>query len=84
MAGRLRFIDAVFDPWRVAVEIDGAHHLLVAQMWDDAVKANALELDGYVVLRYPAFALRSRGPLVANEIREALRRAGWPGTDRPL
>jgi hypothetical protein len=33
--GRRRFVDAVFDPWHIAVEIDRAHHLEVAQMWDD-------------------------------------------------
>jgi hypothetical protein len=76
-SGRLRFLDAAFDEWRVAVEVDGAHHLEVARMWDDAVKSNALELDGYVVLRYPAFALRSEAARIAAEIREALRRAGW-------
>jgi very-short-patch-repair endonuclease len=81
-AGRTRYVDALWDEWKVAVEIDGVHHLNVAQMWDDAVKANALELNGYVVLRYPAFALRSRGPMVAAQIREALERAGW--SDRPL
>jgi len=26
LAGKPRFLDAVFDPWKVAVEIDGAHH----------------------------------------------------------
>jgi very-short-patch-repair endonuclease len=75
--GRLRFIDALFEEWKVAVEVDGAHHLLVAQMWDDAEKANSLELAGYVVLRYPAFALRQRGPHIAAEIRQALISAGW-------
>jgi hypothetical protein len=57
--GRRRFLDAVFDPWPVAIEVDGAHHLNVARMWDDAERSNALELDGYTVLRYPAFALRA-------------------------
>ncbi len=75
--GRLRFLDVVFDPWRVAVEIDGAHHLEVAQMWDDAVRANALELDGYVLLRYPAHALRTQPQRIAAEIREALLTNGW-------
>jgi hypothetical protein len=75
--GRTRYLDAIFEPWRVAVEVDGAHHLNVAQMWDDAVKANSLELDGYVVLRYPAFALRRYAAVIAGEIAAALRRAGW-------
>jgi very-short-patch-repair endonuclease len=75
--GRLRFLDALFEPAKVAVEIDGAHHLDVAQMWDDAVKANALQLDGYTVLRYPAFVVRTSPQRVAAEIRAALTRAGW-------
>jgi very-short-patch-repair endonuclease len=78
-SGRLRFVDALFDEWRVAVEIDGVHHLEVARMWDDAVKSNALQLDGYVLLRYPAFALRTQAKQIADEIREALRRAGLSG-----
>jgi very-short-patch-repair endonuclease len=81
--GRQRYLDAVFEPWKVAVEIDGAHHLDVARMWDDASRANALELDGYVVLRYPAFAVRTQAVRIAGEIREALRKAGWdPGHSR--
>jgi len=74
-----RFLDAAFDPWKVAVEIDGAHHLDVARMWDDAVRGNALELDGYTVLRYPAYAVRREPRRIAAEIRRALRQAGWPG-----
>ena len=76
-AGRLRFIDATFDSWKVAVEVDGAHHLNVAVAWDDASRANALELDGYVVLRYPSFVLREHPDRVAADVREALLRAGW-------
>jgi hypothetical protein len=47
-----------FDPWRVAVEIDGVHHLEAGQSWDDAQRQNALVLDGYVVLRCPARVVR--------------------------
>jgi very-short-patch-repair endonuclease len=75
--GRRRYLDAVFEPWRVAVEVDGAHHLDVAQMWDDTQRGNALELDGYTLLRYPAHVVRSEPGRVAAELREALRRAGW-------
>ena len=74
--GRLRFLDAAFDPWKVAIE-NGAHHLDVAQLWDDAERSNALELDGYLALRYPAFAVRARQPRIAAQIREALIAAGW-------
>jgi very-short-patch-repair endonuclease len=76
--GRRRYLDAVFDPWLVAIEIDGAHHLDVARIWDDAQRNNSLVLDGFTVLRYPAFALQTRAAQIAAEIKEALRRAGWP------
>lgn len=76
--GRRRYVDAFFDEWMVAIEIDGSHHLDVRQQWDDAVKANALELAGYTVLRYPAYAIRTEGARIAEEIRQALRRQGWP------
>ena len=75
--GRVRYIDAVFEPWRVVVEVDGAHHLEVGRAWDDALRANALELDGYTVLRYPAFTLRTEPSRVTGDIRQALLRAGW-------
>jgi uncharacterized protein DUF559/putative AbiEi antitoxin of type IV toxin-antitoxin system len=76
--GRRRYVDVLFDEWMVAVEIDGSHHLDVHQQWDDAVKANALELAGYTVLRYPAYAIRTEGRRIAEEIRQALRQRGWP------
>lgn len=76
-AGRTRYLDALFEPWKVAIEIDGAHHLNVHQMWDDAIRQNSLELAGYVVLRYPAHVIREHPERVAAEIREALMRAGW-------
>jgi very-short-patch-repair endonuclease len=79
-AGRRRYVDALFERWRLVVEIDGAHHLDVAQMWDDAARANSLELEGYRVLRYPAHAIRTEPARVAAEIRQALRQAGWPGS----
>jgi hypothetical protein len=79
--GRLRFLDALFEPAKVAIEIDGAHHLDVAQMLDDAVKANSLQLDGYTVLRYPSFTLRTDAARIAAEIREALTRSGWVDWD---
>lgn len=78
--GRVRYLDAFFEEWKVAIEVDGAHHLNVTQMWDDSVKANALELQGYTVLRYPAFAIRRQMARIAGEIRAALLSRGWlPG-----
>jgi very-short-patch-repair endonuclease len=78
--GRRRYVDALFEPWKLIVEIDGAHHLDVAQMWDDTARSNSLELDGYRVLRYPTHVIRTEPARVAAEIRRALRQAGWPGS----
>jgi hypothetical protein len=82
--GRARYLDASFDDWKVAIEVDGAHHVSVGQMWDDAERSNALEIDGYLVLRYPAWVVRTQGARVAAEIRAALRTRGWvpPATTR--
>jgi very-short-patch-repair endonuclease len=76
-AGRLRYLDACFDPWRVVVEIDGSHHSDVAQMWDDSARQNDLILAGYVVLRYPIAMIRNEPQRVIAEIRAGLQAAGW-------
>jgi hypothetical protein len=79
-AGRQRYLDACFDPWRVAVEIDGGHHVDVGQMWDDSARQNDLSLDGYLVLRYPVHVVRDRPEQVITDVREALMARGWrPG-----
>jgi very-short-patch-repair endonuclease len=77
LAGRVRYLDAVFDPWRVAVEIDGAHHDEVRQRWDDGERDNALILATYRILRYPTHIVRDQPLRVAEEIRLALMQAGW-------
>jgi very-short-patch-repair endonuclease len=76
-SGRLRYLDVCFDPWRVVVEIDGSHHVDVAQMWDDSARQNDLILAGYVVLRYPIAVIRNEPQRVIAEIRAALLAAGW-------
>jgi hypothetical protein len=81
--GRRRYVDALFEDYKVAIEVDGAHHVDVWQMWADAEKANSLELDGFLVLRYPAFVVRTEPARVAREIAEALRRKGWGTSGTP-
>jgi very-short-patch-repair endonuclease len=75
--GRKRYLDAVFEEWMVAIEVDGAQHGLVQQTWDDSSRQNELELAGYTVLRYPAFVVRDYPEHVAAELRQALTQAGW-------
>jgi hypothetical protein len=76
-SGRQRYLDAVFDPWFVAVEIDGAHHDEVAQKWDDLSRENDMVLAGFTVLRFPVHVVRRQPQHVAARIRAALERAGW-------
>jgi very-short-patch-repair endonuclease len=76
--GRRRWIDVAWDRWRVLVEIDGAQHMDALQYWDDMDRTNDLEIDGYRVLRFPAWAVRWQPEYVARKILEALRRAGCP------
>ena len=48
-------------------------------MWDDMDRENGIKLDGYLVLRFPAFVVRYRPGYVAAQIGEAFRTAGHPG-----
>lgn len=79
--GRKRYLDAVFDPWRLVVEIDGAHHGDVGQSWDDSERDNSLVLAGYRVLRFPLHMVRQEPRKVAAQIRAALELAGWRPAD---
>ena len=71
-AGRRRWLDAVWEAARIIVEVDGIHHLDAAQYWADMDRDNDFTLDGYRVLRFPAFVVRYHGDYVAGKIREAL------------
>ncbi|MGD0242715.1 MAG: DUF559 domain-containing protein [Streptosporangiaceae bacterium] len=71
-AGRRRWLDAVWEAAKLIVEVDGIHHLDVAQYWADMDRDNDFTLDDYRVLRFPAVAVRYRGGHVAGQIRGAL------------
>lgn len=76
---RRRYLDAVWERWKVAAEIDGAGHTDVLQYWADMERDIDLTLDGYQTLRFPAFTVRTRPGYVAATILSALRRNGYPG-----
>jgi very-short-patch-repair endonuclease len=75
-SGRRRYIDVAWDQWKVAVEIDGAQHIDPLHQWDDMDKSNELQIDGYRVLRFPAWVVRRHPDYVARKVMEALRAAG--------
>ncbi len=75
-AGRRRWLDAVWETARLIVEVDGIHHLDADQYWADMDRGNDFTLDGYRILRFPAFAVRYQADYVAGKIRDALRSPG--------
>jgi very-short-patch-repair endonuclease len=74
--GRQRWIDVAWDEWKILVEIDGAQHMSVLEYWDDMDRGNEFTIEGYRLLRFPAWVVRLHPDLVAARIREALLRAG--------
>ena len=77
--GRRRWLDAVWEAARLIVEVDGSHHMGVAQYWSDMDRDNDFTLSRYRVLRFPAFVVRYNPGYVAGQIRDALRQAGLAG-----
>jgi very-short-patch-repair endonuclease len=75
-SGRRRWLDAVWEVARLIVEVDGIHHMDAAQYWADMDRENDCILDGYRVLRFPAFIVRYNPGYVAGKIRDALRGTG--------
>jgi very-short-patch-repair endonuclease len=71
-----RWLDAVWEHTRLVVEIDGRWHMEIRAWWEDMQRDNELTVDGYGVLRFPAFVVRDTPELVAMLIARALNRAG--------
>jgi very-short-patch-repair endonuclease len=71
-----RWLDAVWERARLVVEIDGRWHMDVRAWWADMQRDNELTVDGYRVLRFPAFVVRDTPELAAMLIAQALHRAG--------
>jgi very-short-patch-repair endonuclease len=66
-------LDAVWKTARLVVEVDGRHHMDAAQYWADMDRDSDFLVDGYRVLRFPAFLVRYHPGYVAGTIRAALR-----------
>jgi hypothetical protein len=77
--GRRRYLDAVYEPWGVHVEIDGGQHTDAKAWWADMKRQNAVWIAGSRILRFPAWAIRERPNEVFAQVRAALITAGWTG-----
>jgi hypothetical protein len=76
-SGRRRYLDVLFEPWGVHVEIDGSQHLDPRSAWDDMRRQNELWIAGERVLRFPAWTVRHDEIVVVSQLRAALFAAGW-------
>lgn len=82
--GRLRRIDATWEQYGVAAEVDGGVHDEPEVRWDDMFRQNDLWIDDERFLRFPAWAVRNRAQQVAGQLRRALIRGGWNPPDLDL
>ena len=73
-----RWLDAVWEQARLVVEIDGRWHMDARSWWTDLQRDNELTIDGYRVLRFPAFIVRDSPEVVARQIAQAL---GYDGAN---
>jgi very-short-patch-repair endonuclease len=80
-AGGGRYYQDVFwDQWRVAVEIDGIHHLWAENVVRDALRHNDVTLADCRVLRLPLLGLPVAPDEFFEQIELALGAAGWART----
>jgi Protein of unknown function (DUF559) len=75
--GHRRYLDALYEPWGVHVEVDGGQHTEAKEWWADMQRQNALWIAGDRVLRFPAWVIRERPHEVFAQVRAALVAAGW-------
>lgn len=75
--GRVRYLDAFWEEYRIHAEVDGGYHLTAESYWADMERQNGLWIDGELVLRFAAWGVRHQPERVANQLRRALLLRGW-------
>jgi very-short-patch-repair endonuclease len=71
------YLDLYWPDYHLVVEIDGIHHTWAENVIGDALRQNALVLDGDTVLRLPLLGYRLQRDAFLDQIEAALRAAGW-------
>jgi very-short-patch-repair endonuclease len=75
------YLDALFDPWDVVVEVDGIQHGWVDQVVGDALRQNDVALDDCLVIRMPLLGWRVARDEFFAQLARALRDRGYrPGS----
>jgi very-short-patch-repair endonuclease len=78
------YLDVVWDAWGLVVEIDGIQHSWVENIVGDALRQNAVSLQGLTVLRLPLLGLRIAREEFFSQIEQALREAGCRSQPDPV
>jgi hypothetical protein len=76
-AQRRYYLDLYWPQFRLVVEVDGIHHSWVENLVGDALRQNALSLDGDTVLRLPLLGLRLEPDAFFAQIHAGLVAGGW-------
>ena len=72
------YLDAAWEQWGVAVEIDGIHHSWAIQVVGDALRQNDIALQDMLVLRLPLLGYRVARDAFFAQIETALVTRGCP------
>lgn len=76
--GRNRYyLDLYWPDFRLVLEIDGIHHSWAENVVGDALRQNAVVLDGDRFLRLPLLGLRLEPDAFFAQVEQALRSGGW-------
>lgn len=75
--GRL-YLDVMWEPWGVVVEVDGIQHSWAVNVVTDALRQNSVALGNALVLRLPLLGLRVAPDEFFDQIVEALISRGCP------
>jgi len=71
------YLDLYWPQFRLVVEVDGIHHAWADNVVGDALRQNALAIDGDTILRIPLLGLRLQADAFLDQIEQALRAGGW-------
>lgn len=71
------YLDLYWPDFHLVVEVDGIHHSWAENIVGDALRQNALAIDGDTVLRLPLLGLRLEPDRFFDQVERALRAAGW-------
>jgi len=77
--GRNRFLDNLYRPYRLCVELDGREAHPDDHRWLDVRRTNSVTAQGIITLRYGWTDVNRRSCPTAGQIGSVLTNLGWPG-----